>query len=441
MASCVPLRYRIVALLFFMNLVNYVDRICLSVAAPVMIAALGWDKATFGFAFSTTLVGYALSQIALGFVVDRVSVRRLLAFLCLAWSAMTALTPPATASWALFLAVRFGLGVFEAGGTPSTSAMQARWLPAREYARGQAVALSGTQVGQLLAFPLVTWILTHYSWHAVFYVLAAFGVVWVAAWLAWSSDWPESHASISASELDVISRERLAKTPEAQLPWRAIGASPTAISLILATLLWGYASWLFLAWFPTYLVQARGISIGHMSWIGMLPTATGIIAILSGAALCDLLLARGFSAGVARKTVAATGVALGGLFLIAAIRAETTTGAVASLCVYQLLNGLGLAGFFSLPPVLMPRAPGFMAAVVSASFSVGGIFGPWLAGWLVETTGLWTVPFFSASACNLGAAALLWFGVKPSAIVAPSEEEEAASDVRPKAADAAQRPS
>lgn len=411
-----PVRYRIVALLFGMNLINYVDRICLSVAAPVMIAALGWDKATFGFVFSTTLVGYALSQIALGFIVDRVSVRRLLALLCIAWSLMTALTPPATAVWLLFLAVRFGLGVFEAGGTPSTSAIHARWLPAQEYARGQAVALSGTQVGQLLAFPLVTWILTYWSWPTVFYVLAALGFVWVAAWLAWSSDWPEQHGAIPPAELDLIRAQRLAQAPEAQAPWRDILASSTARCLIIATLLWGYASWLFLAWFPTYLVQARGISIGHMSWIGMLPTATGIVAILSGAAISDHLLARGFSPGLARKIVAATGVALGGVFLTVAVQAQSTAGAVASLCVYQLLNGLGLAGFFSLPPVLLPRAPGFMAAVISGAFSIGGIFGPWVAGWLVEMTGLWSVPFFTASVCNLAAATLLTLGVSPQAI-------------------------
>jgi len=400
-------RHRVVGLLFLMNLVNYVDRICLSVAAPVMIASLGWDKATFGVAFSATLAGYAFGQLPAGVIITRTGGRVALAVLSLCWSLMTILTPVAAASRWLFFVVRILLGIFEAGNSPGQATFNAQWLPAREYARGQAISFAGTQAGQLLAFPLVSWLLVRFTWPAVFYVLGVLGLVWTIGWLAATTDRPEDHPRISAEELALIRRERLGRPPAPRIPWGLLLRSPSARALVLAALLWGYTGWLIIAWFPTYLVNTRGVTMTDLGWLGMIPTALGMIGMLCGAAMSDWLLARGFSTAVARKTIPACTMAAGAILILVALRAGTVGGAVASLSAHALLSGLAVAGFFALPPVLLPRAPGIMAACMSAAFGVGGIIGPSVAGFLVEASGQWTLPFVTACGSSLIAAALL----------------------------------
>ena len=54
-----PVRYNIIGLLFVSTAVNYIDRVNISVAAPVIMKETGWDKGQFGLVFSAFLIGYA----------------------------------------------------------------------------------------------------------------------------------------------------------------------------------------------------------------------------------------------------------------------------------------------------------------------------------------------------------------------------------------------
>ena len=69
-----PVRYNMIGLLFCSSVVNYIDRVNISVAAPIIMATTGWDKDRFGLVFSAFLIGYALFQIPGGMIADRWSV-------------------------------------------------------------------------------------------------------------------------------------------------------------------------------------------------------------------------------------------------------------------------------------------------------------------------------------------------------------------------------
>ena len=88
-----PVRYRLVGLLAAGSTINYADRVNISVAAPVMMAALGWDEARFGVIFSVFLIGYTLLQVPGGVIADRYNTCKALAIACIGFSVFTALTP------------------------------------------------------------------------------------------------------------------------------------------------------------------------------------------------------------------------------------------------------------------------------------------------------------------------------------------------------------
>src|SRR5438477_5879146 len=140
-------RYHMVGLLFCSSVVNYVDRVNISVAAPVIMRETGWDKGRFGLVFSTFLIGYALLQIPGGVIADRWSARKVLALSFCGFSLFTALTPLGQSAFLLLLFLRFLVGACESASFPSLAALNARWVPRQEYGRARTLRISGASLG------------------------------------------------------------------------------------------------------------------------------------------------------------------------------------------------------------------------------------------------------------------------------------------------------
>lgn len=139
-----PVRYKLVGLLTAGSTINYADRVNISVAAPVMMASLGWNEAQFGLVFSAFLAGYTLLQIPGGVIADRWSACKLLTVACIGFSLFTALTPLGSLAFGLMLALRFLVGVFESVSFPAYASLNSRWIPRSEYSRAQTLSLSGS---------------------------------------------------------------------------------------------------------------------------------------------------------------------------------------------------------------------------------------------------------------------------------------------------------
>ena len=119
--------------------VAYLDRVCISTAAPAIKSDLGLDDAQMGYVFSAFTLAYALFEVPSGWLADRFGARLLLSRIVIWWSGFTALTGLAQ-GFASLIALRWLFGMGEAGVFPSLSRAFGRWLPERE--RGSAWAAS-----------------------------------------------------------------------------------------------------------------------------------------------------------------------------------------------------------------------------------------------------------------------------------------------------------
>lgn len=401
-------RKRLLGLLFGMNLINYVDRVNITIVAPVILADLGWDKATLGSVMSVTLLGYALGQIPAGLLIDRFGGFVILAAMCFAWSLATAVTPPLFGWFGALLAVRFLLGLFESVNNPGQTALNTRAFPPGELARAQGFCFAGTQLGPLLASPLIAWLVTIYPWPYIFYGCAALGFVWVAAWIALAPRLPERPQDVAHGGM--------ASSPAGSDRWRVVLARPV-LALALTGLLWGYSMWLFVAWFPTYLADAWGFSMQELGWINTIPTFGGMAALLAGGWISDSLVRRGVPEGRARKLLAVIGLGGSALCIAAAGSAPNATLAIAAFTLNGMVQGLAVAPIFSLPAVLAPNASATIAATANFAMALGGVISPYLAGLLRDRSGGWETPFLSAAAALIAAALVLRFGFRAEPLV------------------------
>src|SRR5687768_3040775 len=131
-------RHRVLTLLFFLSIITYLDRVCISVAGADMQRDLGLSQSQWGWVVGIFALSYAAFEIPTGSMGDRIGPRRVLTRIVLWWSAFTTLTG-AVSNFYLLLATRFAFGAGEAGAYPNSSSSISRWFPMAERGRAHGV--------------------------------------------------------------------------------------------------------------------------------------------------------------------------------------------------------------------------------------------------------------------------------------------------------------
>src|SRR5262249_4258704 len=124
-------RRRVLLFAFLLAVVTYLDRICISAAAPFIIQDLHLTLVQMSIVFSAFTLAYSLFEIPSGWLGDVRGPRRVLTRIVLWWSAFTMLTGAAIGFPSL-TTIRFLFGAGEAGAFPNMVRAFSRWFPARE---------------------------------------------------------------------------------------------------------------------------------------------------------------------------------------------------------------------------------------------------------------------------------------------------------------------
>jgi MFS family permease len=154
--------------------ITYVDRVCISQAAPQMQEDLHLTKEQMGWVFTAFSLAYALFEIPGGWLGDRIGPRRVLMRVVAMWSLFTAATGWAW-NFASLVVCRFLFGVGEAGCFPNVTKVFSLWLPQDERVRAQGIMWLAARWGGAFTPLLVGWMLSrdhlnlHYRWTFLFF--------------------------------------------------------------------------------------------------------------------------------------------------------------------------------------------------------------------------------------------------------------------------------
>lgn len=388
-------RYLIMVLLFLSVTVNYLDRSNLSITAPAMRAELGFDTAQMGFVLSAFGWTYALCQIPGGWLVDRVVPRVLYAVLIALWSLATILLG-FTYSLAGLMAVRMLVGALESPSYPINIRVVTTWFPERERATAVGFYTSGQFVGLAFLTPVLAWVQSRLGWHMVFVATGLVGIVWALAWFALYRQ-PHDMARTNAAEIALI-REGGGLVDLDRVNSTASKKSFRSADLkrvLTSRKLWGVyigqysittTLWFFLTWFPTYLVQARGIAFVKAGFLASLPFLGAFVGVLCSGVVSDLMLRRGASLSVARKVPIVTGM-LVSTTIIGANYVNDPSLIIAFMAL--AFFGVGLASItWSLVSAIAPeRLLGLTGGVFNFIGNLSGISVPIIIGYLARDYG------------------------------------------------------
>jgi sugar phosphate permease len=276
--------------------------------------------------------------------------------------------------------------------------------------------------------PVAAAIMLAFGWRAVFFIFGGLGLLGAIAFHLFYCNYPEEHKRVNLAELAEIrgvNPDGAVKTAVApkqpQVPWRRILHSPNMWAIALGYCCNFFGANFYLTWYPTYLREYRHMSLKHVGLIGALPLLAGMLGNLAGGYLTDGLLKRTGNAKLARRSVAAPGLLLAGVFVVPA--ALTHSPAVSILCL--------AASFFCLEMVVAPawavcmdvggQYSGTVTAIMNCSGAFASSLTPVVYGTLFDR-GLWVVPFI-ISAAVLTTGAMIWtFLINPerSVVEAPA---------------------
>jgi ACS family hexuronate transporter-like MFS transporter len=308
-------------------------------------------------------------------------------------------------------ALRFVLGVGEAGNWPGAAKVIAAWFPPRERALGMGIFNSGVAIGNIVAAPLIVYLQIRFGWRAAFLVTGSLGFIWLAAWLLCYES-PERHRSITPEELSVITEGRVVQAPT-PMRWRELLRYRQTWAIVLARFVTDPVWWLYITWLPKYLSDARGFSLKEIGMFAWLPYVTADAGSLGGGWLSGRLMSRGWTTDRARKTV----VAAGALLMLAGIPAAmASTAGVALACIACVTLGFQawINNVQTLPSdIFEERAVASVAGLGGVGAGLGAMLFTYATGYVVDRTHSYTPMLVTAGLLPiLGTAILFKIGGK-----------------------------
>jgi MFS family permease len=394
-------RYAVVALLGVVSVITFIDRTAIAVLAPWMRRDLGIGPAAWGWVLSAYVIAYGLFEIPSGALGDRNGQRRELARIAAWWSAFTALTG-ASSRFVELVVVRFCFGLGSAGAYPNAAGVLWRWLPARERARGQGVVWAASRLGGALAPLLLVPLAVALGWRAVFWVLAAVGGLWAAAWWRWFHDDPGAQPGITAAELGEIGPGH-GRGHGGAAPWGRLLELRQLWLIVLAYGCYGCGSWFYFNWFPSWLLHAGHFSLRQMGVYASFPFLLGTCSNLLGGVLCDRLgVGLGLKAASRALTFGCLLVGAAILFAMSLARGHAEVIALSSIG-FAVMDLMLPASWAMCMSIGGPHG-GLATGVMNTAGQAGGVLCTLVFGYIVGASGNYELPLQVVAAMVLIAA-------------------------------------
>jgi MFS family permease len=382
------------AFLFTLALINYLDRIALSVAGKMIATEFTLTPVQLGYFFSSFLWSYVICVIPCGILADRFGAKRVIGGGISLWSLATVGTGLAPGFGSLLFS-RIVMGAGEATTYPAAIRLIRATIPAANRGFATATFNSGAYAGPAFGSILISWLVATFGWRISFVIAGLTGFVWLALWLAFL----KQGSSERSDEQEAL------KTPMGG------GASTDLRALLGSSSLWGtaltqglsiYTLYFLLTWLPTYLQTTRGLNITQAGLIGALPYI--------GAVIFNILLSR-LNDRVVRGNSSSRRRWIGAMMLLSA--ALVFTPYVDDIrwlvAIFTIsLTGISTAGSLNMTLasdlLTNPNDAGKVNSVVVLGGNIFGILAPIVTGYIVAGSGSYDYAFLVAGVLAISGA-------------------------------------
>lgn len=394
-------RWGIAFLLGFGVLVNYFDRVNLSVSQAALQSAFGISPVTFGYLLSAYSWTYAAFQLPSGIILDRFGVKLIGRFGTLLWS-VASFAAAISTGLAGFFGARLLLGVGEAPTFPANAKAIGYWFPAQERSLATAIFDSAAKLASALGVPAMGLVLLYFGWRWSFAATGLISLLYFILFYCFYRN-PSEDQSLSVAERDFIlqggaqpeDRGRAAKGA----PLKYLLRQRKVWGLVLGFASYNYTFYLLLTWLPSYLSSAHHIDLLHSVLYTSVPWLFATFTdIVMGGWLVDKLIQHGRDPSFVRQAILVGGTTLG-LGMLGAAYAHSIV--MDLLWISLAIGGLSAASpvGWSIPSLIAPReSVGTLGGILNFGNQLSAIAAPIATGYVVQATHSFFLAFGAAAA-------------------------------------------
>jgi MFS transporter, ACS family, tartrate transporter len=392
---------RLLPFLFLLYVVAFLDRVNFGYAALEMNSTLGISAEMFGFLSGIFFIGYLIFEIPSNMILQRIGARIWISRIIVSWGVVVVVTAAATDATQL-AALRFILGVAEAGFFPGVILYITCWFRKQELARAVALFMTALAVSNIIGAPLSTWILDNIHWFGIagwrwLFILEglpalALGVV---TWF-YLTDRPKDAAWLEAEEREWLSEaiaQENAGQPGTHRGYWSVFRDPRvwylgAIYCAMTIGLYGLGFWM-----PQIIRSLNpAFSNFEIGLVMIVPYLAALCSMIAWSAHSDRTGERVWHAALPPLV---GGIALAGAGLVSAPLPAFVLIIVATVGIYSFFGP-----FWTLPAVFLAEAAAAVGiATINSVGNLGGFIGPSLVGALVLATGTTSAGLVAIGAC------------------------------------------
>jgi MFS transporter, ACS family, D-galactonate transporter len=393
-------RWGIAILLGFGVLVNYFDRVNLSVSQQALHDTFGISTIMFGYLLSAYSWTYAALQLPSGLLLDRFGVRTVGRVSTVLWSIASFCAAVATGIGGFF-AARLLLGIGEAPTFPANAKAVGYWFPEKERSLATATFDAAAKFGPGIGIPVIGIFLLKFGWRWSFAVTGIVSLLYALCFFIFYRN-PSEDKALSPEERHYITSGGAQPEDHARAaqgaPFAYLLAQKKVWGLALGFASYNYTFYLLLTWLPSYLSTSLHVDLLHSVLYTSVPWLLATVAdLIVGGWLVDALIQRGWNPVRVRQFVLIGGTALG-MGIIGAARAHTATSALfwisISICGLSAAAPVG----WSIPSLIAPReSVGTVGGILNFGNQIAAIAAPIATGYIAQATHSFAWAFAAAA--------------------------------------------
>lgn len=381
-------RWIVAGLIFFITLVNFIDRSAISFVIDPLKKEYGFTDTQFGMILSAFGLGYVLLTVLGGYLVDVWGTRIVWPLAAVAWSLCVGCLGFAVGFWS-FIWLRFLLGVTEGPHFPAMSSSISNWLSPNERARALSLGLVAIPLSSVIGAPICSYLVADYGWRIMFFIISSVGIIWAGIWYWLYTDRPEDSPYVSQAEVNHIKSGACISQNQCKesLDWRFLLGHPVLIANNIAYFAFGYMLFFATLWLPGYFLHQHGLNLKSVGWYLTIPWLVGAAFLKAGGVISDWLYQKTGSGRIARSHLIWISQLLAAIcFVILGF----TNSLGFSILFLSLGLGFGLMpqpAFFSINIDIAKGRTGSSQGITSSCLSLAGIVAPVFTGWIIDQTG------------------------------------------------------
>ena len=376
-------RWLMIGMIFMLTVINYIDRMTLSVLAPTIMEEFQMTNVAYSRVVTMFLIAYTISQSVSGKILDRIGTRVGFMLFVGLWTVSSMLHAAARSVFQLGL-FRFMLGFGEAGNWPGAAKSVAEWFPVKERAFAMAIFNSGASIGAVVAPPIIVWVALTFGWRYAFFIGGSLSLIVMVLWVLFYRT-PDHHPRLSDEERAYILADQAAGPTEPRRSWLSLFKYRQTRALIVGRLLTDPIWWFLISWLPNYLKNERGFSLALIGMLAWIPFLWADIGNLTGGGVSSLLIRKGWTVDKARRTVMLTSAFLVPVGVALVVGTRSDAAALAGISLIAFCFQSWIVNVLTIPSDCFPKQDvGSVAGIGGTAAGIASILFTLLVGWIVD---------------------------------------------------------